>query len=95
MTRNLESRVEVVTPVEDPSLRAELRQILDLQLGDQRNAWEMRSDGSYVQRDGDAAAVGSQQALVAAAEARHHEATRLRKRRPQTIARRSFTGRPL
>jgi polyphosphate kinase len=95
MTRNLESRVEVVTPVEDPSLRAELRQILDLQLGDQRNAWEMRSDGSYVQRNGDAAAVGSQQALVAAAEHRHQEATRLRKRRPQTIARRSFTGRPL
>jgi hypothetical protein len=27
--------------------------------------------------------------LIASAEARHHEATRLRKRRPQTIARRS------
>ena len=96
MTRNLESRVEVVTPVEDPAARAELRLILDLQLGDQRNAWEMRSDGSYQQRgtsDGDAC--GSQQALIAAAEQRHGEATRLRKRRPQTIARRSFTGRPL
>jgi polyphosphate kinase len=96
MSRNLESRVEVVTPVEDPGLRAELRLILDLQLGDQRNAWEMQSDGSYVQRGtGEDAATGSQQALITAAERRHTEATRLRKRRPQTIARRSFTGRPL
>jgi polyphosphate kinase len=96
MTRNLESRVEVVTPVEDTSLRNELRQILDLQLGDRRSAWEMRSDGSYVQRTtDDPAAVGSQQALITAAEQRHTEATRLRKRRPQSIARRSFTGRPL
>ena len=56
----------------------------------------MRSDGSYVQRTADdEAATGSQQALIAAAERRHQEATRLRKRRPQTIARRSFTGRPL
>jgi len=96
MTRNLESRVEVVTPVEDPALRNELRLILDLQLGDQRNAWEMQSDGTYVQRGSESSeAVGSQQALIAAAEHRHQEATRLRKRRPQTIARRSFTGRPL
>ena len=95
MNRNLESRVEVVTPVEDPALRNELRLVLDLQLGDQRSAWDMRSDGSYVQRDGGEEAIGSQQALIAAAEHRHHEATRLRKRRPQTIARRSFTGRPL
>ena len=50
MTRNLESRVEVVAPVERPALRAQLRHILDLQLGDRRNAWDMRSDGTYVQR---------------------------------------------
>ena len=89
MTRNLESRVEVVTPVEDPALREELRTILTAQLGDRRNAWEMRPDGSYVQRQpGNGVEGGSQQALIASAEARHYEATRLRKRRPQTIARR-------
>src|SRR5271156_2908971 len=37
MKRNLESRVEVVVPVEDPALREQLRHILDLQLNDQRN----------------------------------------------------------
>ena len=50
MKRNLESRVEVCTPVELPKLRQQLREILDLQLSNQRNAWEMQSDGSYVQR---------------------------------------------
>ncbi len=50
MSRNLESRVEVVTPVENASLRKELKNILDVQFNDIRNAWEMQSDGSYVNR---------------------------------------------
>lgn len=50
MKRNLESRVEVVTPVKKPELRTELREILDIQLSNRRSVWEMRSDGSYVQR---------------------------------------------
>lgn len=49
MKRNLESRVEVVTPVNSDPLRQELRQILDIQLSDRRNAWEMQADGSYIQ----------------------------------------------
>jgi polyphosphate kinase len=91
MTRNLESRVEVVTPVEDPVLRERLRAVLELQLNDRRNAWEMRADGSYVQRQPRTPAeeTGSQEALIAAAEQRHFEATRLRRRRPRAIARRA------
>jgi polyphosphate kinase len=50
MTRNLESRVEVVTPVEDAKLQQELRLILDAQLSSQRHVWELQSDGSYVER---------------------------------------------
>jgi len=96
MTRNLESRVEVVTPVEDPGACTELRAILDAQLSDRRNAWEMQPDGSYVQRQpGNGAEGASQQVLIAAAESRSREATRLRKRRPQSIARRSPTERAL
>ncbi len=49
MKRNLESRVEVVAPVEGPELCAELRTLLDVQLADRRSAWEMQSDGTYVQ----------------------------------------------
>ncbi len=48
MTRNLESRVEVVVPIEDPQLRKELRTVLDGQLKPNRLQWLMQSDGSYV-----------------------------------------------
>ena len=48
MKRNLESRVEVVVPVEDPALRQELRTVLDAQLAPDRGAWEMQPDGAYV-----------------------------------------------
>ena len=50
MRRNLEDRVEILAPVEDPLLRRELRSMLDIQLGDQRSAWEMQPDGTYRQR---------------------------------------------
>ncbi|MEY4514352.1 MAG: polyphosphate kinase [Pseudomonadota bacterium] len=50
MTRNLDSRVEVLVPIEPPELREELRNMLTMQLTDRRAAWEMRPDGSYVQR---------------------------------------------
>jgi polyphosphate kinase len=50
MKRNLESRVEVVAPVEEPSLRQELRLIFDAQLSSVSHVWEMQSDGSYVER---------------------------------------------
>jgi polyphosphate kinase len=50
MTRNLESRVEVVAPVEDPKLRQELRLIIDVQLSSRKDVWEMQPDGSYIER---------------------------------------------
>ena len=66
MKRNLESRVEVVTPIEDPVLRCDLRGILDEQLNDYRNAWEMGSNGNYMQRQPRNAEeeIGSQQRLA-------------------------------
>jgi polyphosphate kinase len=50
MPRNLDRRVEVVVPVEDPSSRKELKQILDTYRQDNRQAWDLQSDGSYLQR---------------------------------------------
>jgi len=92
MQRNLESRVEVLCPVDDPRHRAELQSILDLQLEDQRSAWEMDSDGSYTQRqpEKESQQKGSQEILIERAEKRLKSATRLRKRKPKGIARRSF-----
>jgi polyphosphate kinase len=82
--------VEVLAPVEDPLLQTELRQIINLHLDDQRSAWDMRSDGTYVQRrpiDEDAG--GCQQQLIAAADRRHKEAKRLKRRKPRNIGRRN------
>jgi polyphosphate kinase len=50
MTRNLSRRVEAITPIEDPSIMQELQEILGIMLADNRQAWELQSDGSYVQR---------------------------------------------
>jgi polyphosphate kinase len=50
MQRNLESRVEICTPVEAPKLKKLLRELLYHQLNNQRNVWEMQADGSYTQR---------------------------------------------
>ncbi|QQS55383.1 MAG: polyphosphate kinase 1 [Candidatus Competibacteraceae bacterium] len=90
MKRNLESRVEVVAPVEPPELQRELRQILDVQLNDRRDAWDMQPDGTYIQRmpgEGDDPR-GSQLILIELAERRQKEARRLKKRKPKGIARR-------
>jgi polyphosphate kinase len=87
MQRNLEKRVEVLVPIEDPRLQTELRFILDTELSDQRGAWDMQPDGSYVQRTG-MGAKHSQQQLIEHAERRLKEATRLRRRKVQAMARR-------
>jgi polyphosphate kinase len=47
MSRNLDYRVETMVPVESPELRSELRWILDVQLADNRKAWELEPDGSW------------------------------------------------
>ena len=50
MSRNLDRRVEAVTPVEAPDLQEKLQRLLTLYLNDNRGAWEMNSDGSFTQR---------------------------------------------
>lgn len=50
MTRNLDRRVEAVTPIEDPTLTRQLQDLLDIMLADNRQAWDMAPDGSFTQR---------------------------------------------
>jgi len=50
MYRNLNNRVECITPIYDPSLQAKLKTILDTMLADDRQTWDMDSEGQYVQR---------------------------------------------
>jgi polyphosphate kinase len=47
MPRNLDYRVEVLVPVEDPALRTELTSTLTSLLGDTEAAWELQPDGGW------------------------------------------------
>ena len=50
MPRNLNRRVETVTPIEEEDLIAQLKTILEVTLADNRHAWELQPDGTYIQR---------------------------------------------
>lgn len=92
MKRNLEHRVEVLVPVEDPQLCQDLRTMLDSQWHDQRNAWELQSDGCYLQRQptNDMDNSSCQQTLISLAEKRLHDVTRLRKRKAKGVGSRNL-----
>ena len=89
MKRNLESRVEVVAPVEDPLLRKELRAVIDIQLKPNRCQWEMQSDGVYIRTAAADAAPACQQALIDFADTRRTEASKVKRRRSKGFARRA------
>ncbi len=77
MKRNLESRVEVLVPVKRPEHHTLLQSYLQRQLSDQRSAWDMQSDGSYVQRKPKKAdAPGCQDLAIDAARKRAKEAVK-------------------
>jgi polyphosphate kinase len=86
MSRNLTSRVEVLTPVDDPEWRDELRNLIDTMLADNCDAWDMNSDGTYSPR-GEGLSLeerrqsSAQLLLQRRAEKRVGEARRLRKRK--------------
>lgn len=50
MYRNLHARVEAIVPIMDRVLREKIWEILQLTLKDQRQTWQMTSEGEYVQR---------------------------------------------
>ncbi len=66
MTRNLDRRVEAVTPIRKPDLIQDLKGLLTLSLEDNRQAWQLRSDGTYAQRrpDPDQPERSTQQQLI-------------------------------
>jgi polyphosphate kinase len=66
MARNLDNRVELIAPVEDPAAAAELQEVLDLQLADTALAWELGPDGSWtrVEPEPGEPPLNSQEALM-------------------------------
>ncbi|MCK4675215.1 MAG: RNA degradosome polyphosphate kinase, partial [Gammaproteobacteria bacterium] len=84
MTRNLESRVEVVAPVEDVKLRQELRLMLDVQLSSKKHVWKMQADGSYIEgfsTPGADTVLSSQDTFISLAKKRKNAAAKHRQSR--------------
>ena len=66
MARNLDNRVELVAPVEDRAARAEIQEVIDIQLADTALAWELGADGDWtrVEPEPGEAPLNSQEALM-------------------------------
>jgi len=47
MDRNLDRRIEVVTPVEDPEARSRLDEAVDIMLMDDLHSWQLGPDGAW------------------------------------------------
>ncbi len=47
MRRNLDRRVEAITPIESPELKHQLENILSIYLNNTNNSWEMQSTGEF------------------------------------------------
>ena len=80
MPRNLERRVEILFPVEDPKLKEKLIHILDVQLADTMKAQILLPDGSYekVDRRGKEAVTAQEVFCQEAIEAAKEEADDVR-----------------
>jgi len=52
MPRNLDTRVELLVPVEDPELQLELEDTLERCFADDTNAWTLDSEGAWTRREG-------------------------------------------
>jgi polyphosphate kinase len=65
MYRNLNARVEAVTPVEDKVNKERLWEVLQIMINDTVQAWSMQSDGTYRKKEStDAKATGPHDALM-------------------------------
>jgi polyphosphate kinase len=73
MPRNLDSRVELVAPVEDTALKAELMDVLERCFADDASAWELDSDGCWSRRQPEGEARSVQEELLARHSARAAE----------------------
>ncbi|MGN6664089.1 MAG: polyphosphate kinase 1 [Solirubrobacterales bacterium] len=73
MPRNLDSRVELVAPVEDAAVKAELLDVLERCFADNANTWELGSDGDWTRRRPDGELRSAQDELMARHSARAAE----------------------
>ncbi|MFL5897054.1 MAG: polyphosphate kinase 1 [Solirubrobacterales bacterium] len=73
MPRNLDSRVELVAPVEDAEIKAELLDVLERCLADTASSWELGPDGRWTRLRPDGEPRSAQEELMARHSARAAE----------------------
>ncbi len=73
MPRNLDRRVEALVPVRAPALRRRLGEILDLELSDDTQVWELLGDGTWKRLE-QSTGIDAHRVLMARAVARTKEA---------------------
>ena len=64
MRRNLDRRIEAVTPIEDLKLKSQLYDLLQIYINDNYFSWNMKEDGSYEKQSMDSIKNRSQLDLV-------------------------------
>ena len=64
MRRNLDRRIEAVTPIEDLKLKAQLYDLLQTYIDDNYYSWIMNKDGIYEKKEGDSNSNRSQIDLI-------------------------------
>ena len=68
MPRNLDHRIEVLTPILDPELRRKIREdILEVHLADNVQTWQLQADATYtrLKPSSKEAAVNAQERMIA------------------------------
>lgn len=89
MKRNLERRIEVLTPIEDEYLKKDLKRILEIQLDPKNLHWEMHGDGSY-QKIGSNLTPTCQEVLLEIATKRQNESEKLKRINSKGKAKREY-----
>lgn len=87
MYRNLNTRVEAVTPVEEKLNKEKLWEVLQVMLADNVQAWSMQSDGTYRKKEStDLKAMGTHDTLMALTRQRwKHAREELAKKKEEAI----------
>ncbi|HEY7152043.1 MAG TPA: polyphosphate kinase 1 [Solirubrobacterales bacterium] len=77
MPRNLYNRVELVSPVDEPGVRADVLDVLDRSLADNTNAWVLGADGGWTRRSPSGEPRNVQRELIELHESRAAESAPL------------------
>ena len=64
MRRNLDRRIEAITPIEDYELKSQIYTLLQTYIKDDYFSWAMQEDGSYTKYGLDSAENRSQISLI-------------------------------